>query len=86
MPYNDLIHTRTPMTLEELFEYVTEVIARPETEITEEHKKKAVLIFTYFDEFMTDNDPEYYEKAGWHPEIDLTAYATKILDELEGKK
>lgn len=74
------------MTLEELFEYVTEVIARPETEITEEHKKKAVLIFTYFDEFMTDNDPEYYEKAGWHPEIDLTAYATKILDKMEGER
>ena len=74
------------MTLEELFEYVTEVIAKTETEITEEHKKKAVLIFTYFDEFMIDYDPEYYEKARWHPEIDLTAYATKILDELEGKK
>ncbi len=74
------------MTLEELFEYVTKTVASPHTAITEHDKRRAVLIFTYFDEFMIDNDPEYYEKAGENPEIDFTAYATKILDELEGKK
>ena len=70
------------MTLEELFQYVTKVIERTETEITEEHKKKAVLIFTYFDEFILDNLDECDEDY----KIDFTAYATKILDELEGKK
>jgi len=72
------------LTMNQLFEYVTEVIARPETEITEEHKKKAVLIFTYFDEFLLDHYEGIDESI--KDDIDFTAYATKILDELESKK
>ena len=72
------------LTMNQLFDLVTETIAGSGAEITEEHKKKAVLIFTYFDEFLLDHYEGIDESI--KDDIDFTAYATKILDELEGKK
>jgi hypothetical protein len=69
------------MTIDELFEMVSEVVARPKTEITREHKLKTIIIFTYFSKFMLVNDLEYYK----NPRVDFTSYASKIFDEIEGK-
>jgi hypothetical protein len=72
------------LTMNQLFDLVTETIAGSGAEIKESHKKKAVLIFTYFDEFLLDHYEGIDESI--KDDIDFTAYATKILDELEGKK
>jgi len=70
--------------LDELFEIVTKIIAEPNTTITEQHKRKAIQVFLYLDEFMMENVPEYCGDTELG-EIDFGAYAAGVLDELEGK-
>jgi len=71
------------MSMDQLFEYVTKTIASPHTAITEHDKRRAVLIFTYFDEFLLDHYEGIDESI--KDAIDFTGYATQVLDELEGK-
>ena len=84
MPYNTQVHTTKPMTIDELFEIVTKVIASPHTAITEHDKRRAVQVFLGFDEFMMENVPEYCGDTELG-EIDFGSYAAEQLDILEGK-
>ncbi len=66
------------LSIDELFEIVTETIAEPDIQ----DKRKAVLVFLYFDEYLIDALPGYCEEGY---EIDFGGYAAGVLDELEGK-
>lgn len=70
------------LSIDELFEIVTKVIASPHTTITDQHKRKAIRIFLYLDEFMMENVPEYCEDTVLG-DIDFGYYASGVLDELE---
>jgi hypothetical protein len=70
------------MNIDELFDYVTKVIASPHTAITEHDKRRAIQVFLGFDDYLIDALDGYCD-AGC--EIDFGAYAAKILDELEDK-
>jgi hypothetical protein len=72
------------LSIDELFEIVTKVIAEPNTTITEQDKRKAIRVFLYLDEFMMENVPEYCGGTEFS-EIDFGFSAAGILDELEGK-
>ncbi len=68
------------LSMDELFDMVTKTIAEPDIQ----DKRKAVLVFLYFDEFLLDNVPEYCGDTAFG-EIDFGGYAAGVLDELEGK-
>ena len=68
------------LSIDELFEIVTETIAEPGIQ----DKRKAVLVFLYFDESLMENVPEYCGGTELG-EIDFGSYAAGVLDELEGK-
>jgi hypothetical protein len=70
--------------MKEFFKMVTKTIAEPNTIITEQDKRKAVLVFLYLDEFMMENVPDYCGDTELG-EIDFGAYAAEQLDILEGK-
>lgn len=70
------------ISIKEFFEMVTKTIASPHTTITDQHKRKAIRIFLYLDEFMMENVPEYCEDTVLG-EIDFGYYASGVLDELE---
>ncbi len=72
------------LSIDELFEIVTETIAEPHTTITDKHKNRAIRVFIAFEEFLLDNVPEYCGYSGFG-EIDFGGYAAGVLDELEGK-
>ena len=72
------------MTLEELFEIVTKMIAEPHSQICEHDKRRAIQVFLAFDEFMMENVPEYCGDTELG-EIDFGYYAAGVLDILEGK-
>jgi hypothetical protein len=72
------------MTIDELFEIVTKMIAEPHSQICEHDKRRAIQVFLAFDEFMMDNVPEYCGDTALG-EVDFGSYAAGILDELEGK-
>jgi hypothetical protein len=72
------------ISIKEFFEMVTKTIASPHTTITEQHKRKAIRVFLYLDEFMMENVPEYCSDTEFG-EIDFGYYAGGVLDELEGK-
>ena len=72
------------LSIDELFEIVTETIAEPHTTIIEHDKRRAVCVFLYFDEYLMDNVPEYCGDTAFG-EIDFGGYAAGVLDELEGK-
>ncbi len=72
------------LSIDELFELVTETIAEPHTTITDKHKNRAIRVFIAFEEFLLDNVPEYCSYSGFG-EIDFGGYAAGVLDELEGK-
>jgi hypothetical protein len=72
------------MTKEELFNYITRIIASPHTTITEHDKRRAVQVFLAFDEYMIDVDVAA-GRCDVGDELDFCSYADKILDELEGK-
>jgi len=67
-------------SMTELFNMVAKTIAEPGIQ----DKRKAVLVFLYFDEYLMENVPEYCggTESG---EIDFGSYAAGVLDELEGK-
>ncbi len=71
------------MTLDELFDHITHYVAHPHTAITEHDKRRAILIFNAFDEFLLD----YYEgiDEDIRDDIDFATYAAQQLDILEGK-
>ncbi len=68
------------LSMDELFELVTKTIAEPDLQ----DKRKAVLVFLYFDEYLMENVPEYCGGTELG-EIDFGSYAAGVLDELEGK-
>ncbi len=68
------------LSIDELFEIVTKTIAEPDLQ----DKRKAVLVFLYFDEYLMENVPEYCGDTAFG-EIDFGSYAAGVLDELEGK-
>ena len=70
------------MTKDELFEIVTKIIASPHTAITEHDKRRAILVFIGFDDYLIDALPGYCEEGC---EIDFGSYAAEQLDILEGK-
>jgi hypothetical protein len=70
------------LSMDELFEIVTKIIAEPNTTITEQHKRKAIQVFLGFDDYLIDALPGYCEEGC---EIDFGAYAAEQLDILEGK-
>ena len=72
------------LSMDELFEMVTETIAEPHTTITDKHKNRAIRVFIAFEEFLLDNVPEYCGGTELG-EIDFGSYAADVLDELEGK-
>ena len=70
------------ISIKQFFEMVTKTIAEPNTTITDQHKRKAIRIFLYLDEFMMENVPEYCEDTVLG-DIDFGYYASEVLDELE---
>ena len=75
------------ISIKEFFEMVTKTIAEPHSQIVEhdiQHKRKAIRVFLYLDEFMMENVPEYCGDTEFG-EIDFGYYAGGVLDELEGK-
>ena len=72
------------LSIDELFEIVTKVIASPHTTITEHDKRRAIQVFLGFDEYMIDVDVAA-GRCDVGEEYDFGSYADKILDELEGK-
>ena len=72
------------MTIDELFEIVTKIIASPHTAITEHDKRRAIQVFLAFDEYLIDVDVAA-GRCDVGDEYDFGSYAEKILDELEGK-
>jgi len=72
------------LSIDDLFENVTKVIAFPNTAITEQDKRRAILVFIGFEEFLLDNVPEYCGDTAFG-EIDFGGYAAGVLDELIGK-
>ena len=70
------------ISIKEFFEMVTKTIAEPNTTITDQHKRKAIRVFLYLDEFMMDNVPEYCGDTEFG-EIDFGYYAAGVLDEIE---
>jgi hypothetical protein len=72
------------LSMDELFDMVTETIAEPHTTITDQHKNRAIRVFLYFDEYLMENVPEYCGDTAFG-EIDFGGYAAGQLDILEGK-
>ena len=68
--------------IKQFFEMVTKTIAGPAATITDQDKRKAILVFLYLDEFMMDNVPEYCEDTALG-EIDFGYFASGVLDEIE---
>jgi hypothetical protein len=72
------------LSMDELFEIVTKTIAEPHTTILEHDKRRAALVFLYFDEYMIDVDVAA-GRCDVGDEVDFGSYAAGVLDELEGK-
>jgi hypothetical protein len=72
------------LSIDELFDMVAKTIAEPNTTITDQHKRRAIRVFLYLDEFMMENVPEYCGDTELG-EIDFGYYAAGVLDEIEGK-
>lgn len=66
------------MTMDELFNSITQIIARPDTEITEEHKRKAIQILCGIEDYLIDAMPAY--SSEWC-EVDIGDYLGRKLDE-----
>ena len=70
------------MTMDELFNHITQIVARPDTEITEEHTRKAIQILCCVEDYLIDAWPGYCDEDC---EVDIGDYLGTKLDELEGK-
>ncbi len=71
------------MTMDELFNHITQIIARPETEITEEHKRKAIQILCCVEDYLIDTLPGYCAEDC---EVDFGDYVGTVLDEMDAEK
>lgn len=71
------------MTIDELFNHITQIVARPDTEITKEHNRKAIQILCCFEDYLIDAWPGYCDDD-WD-EVDIGDYLGRKLVELEGK-
>lgn len=71
------------MTMDELFNSITQIIARPDTEITEEHKRKAIQILCGVEDYLLNELPAYCSEDC---EVDIGGYVGKVLDEMELQK
>lgn len=71
------------MTMDELFNSITQIIARPDTEITEEHKRKAIQILCGIEDYLIDAMPAY--SSEWC-EVDIGDYLGRKLDEMDAQK
>ena len=74
------------LSMDELFEIITKIIAEPHSQIVEhdiQHKRRAIQVFLGFDDYLIDALPGYCEEGC---EIDFGAYAATIIDELEVSK
>ena len=77
------------MTLDELFDVVTKMIASPHTDITEHDKQRAIQVFLGFQEYVLDHwQDDGDENNAWvnMSDLDFEGYVGKQLDILEGKK
>jgi len=72
------------MTLDELFDAVTKMVASPHTTITEHDKRRAIQVFLAFDEYLIDVDVAA-GRCDVGDEYDFCSYASQQLDILEGK-
>jgi hypothetical protein len=71
------------MTMDELFNSITQIIARPDTEITEEHKRKAIQILCGVEDYLIDELPAYCAEDC---EVDIGGYLGRKLDEMDAQK
>jgi len=71
------------MTLNELFDITTKIIADPHTAILDHDKRRAAQIFLAFDDFLIDHVENYCSDDTM---FDLCEYASQVIDELENKK
>ena len=72
------------LSIDELFEIITKVIAEPHNVITEHDKRRAIQVFLAFDEYLIDVDVAA-GRCDVGDEVDFGSYAAGVLDELEGK-
>lgn len=70
------------MTMDELFDVITKIIAHPHSAITKHDKLRAARVFLALDDYLIDALPEYCEDT--HT-FDFGEYASIIIDELEEK-
>ena len=68
------------LSMDELFEIITKIIASPHTDITEKDKLRAIQIFLGFDDYLIDALPGYCEEGC---EIDFGGYAAEQISKLE---
>lgn len=71
------------MTMDELFNHITQIIARPDTEITEQHKRKAIQILCGIEDYLIDTLPDYCSE---YCEVDFGGYLGTVLDEMDAQK
>jgi hypothetical protein len=71
------------MTTDELFNHITQIVARPDTEITEEHNRKAIQILCGVEDYLIDAWPGYCSDDC---EVDFGDYVGRKLDELDLQK
>jgi hypothetical protein len=69
--------------MDELFNHITQIVARPDTEITEEHKRKAIQILCGVEDYLIDTMPGYCAED-W--EVDFGGHIGEILDEMDTQK
>jgi hypothetical protein len=76
------------MTLDELFDIVTKIIAEPHSQILEHDKRRAIQIFLGFQEYVLDHwqgDDDENNACVNMSDLDFEGYVSKQLDILEGK-
>jgi hypothetical protein len=71
------------MTMDELFNHITQIIARPDTEITEKHKVKAIQILCGVEDYLIDAMPGYCSEDC---EVDIGGYLGTVLDAMDAEK
>ena len=71
------------MTMDELFNSITQIIARPDTEITEEHKRKAIQILCGVEDYLLVEMDAYSSE---YCEVDIGGYLGTVLDAMDAQK
>ena len=71
------------MTMDELFNSITQIIARPDTEITEEHKRKAIQILCGVEDYLLVEMNAYSSE---YCEVDIGDYLGRKLDAMDAQK